>query len=488
MRGRPIIGAGAVGGLNLRDGDDAMLKAGDSGRMLNVWTNEHGARSPRDGDTELDLAPDLTGAEPFSSVSRIGTASGAGATVGVEHLLLGINDGASNKLYLFDGTNGLTEIATGLTGLVWSWIEAPASGGQGPYYGVAGGIGNPLYWGGSTGTPPAAWTASGGTLPSQADQILYHANRIWALGHGLYDLRWSELGNPRDWPAANINEFDPDDGDPLTGMGIVPAGIVVFKQGKGWLVYDLDTGANRPLAFGVGAVAWRTIAESPYGAIFLSRDRGVCITDGSTVKRISEKIDPLLQSVSGSLENATAVYWRDKYLLSLGDALTLGSESVLLEYDFTLDAWAMHTSRCTLLATASLSDPAEEPRLYGAGGNGSVGVVDRLMDPAADKPDAYWRSPYHQLAGEKARVRAVTFTGSGTFGARLYKDWQDPGLLVLDPWVEQAPTVVTADSGERGEKKIADSGLVESLAVEVFSEGTDWLLDRYAIYATGRRD
>jgi hypothetical protein len=92
-------------------------------------------------------------------------------------------------------------------------------------------------------------------------------------------LVFSDLGDPRAWPAANIVLFDPNDGESITGIGECGAGLLVFKPSKAWLVYDLDTGANRPLGAGVGCISHRSIAVTPYGTVWAGVKQ-VWVSDG----------------------------------------------------------------------------------------------------------------------------------------------------------------------------------------------------------------
>jgi hypothetical protein len=84
--------------------------------------------------------------------------------------------------------------------------------------------------------------------------ILYVKNRVLIAGvpgtpHRLYA---SALGDPRNWgTAANQGwavDLDPNDGDAITGIGVVGPYVMVFKNEKAFTVYDLDTGANRRLS------------------------------------------------------------------------------------------------------------------------------------------------------------------------------------------------------------------------------------------------
>jgi hypothetical protein len=67
-------------------------------------------------------------------------------------------------------------------------------------------------------------------------------------------------------------QFDPGDGEQITAIGSVGPYVLVAKPSKLWLIYDLDTLANRPLGKNVGCVAHRSMVETPFGTFFLGKD------------------------------------------------------------------------------------------------------------------------------------------------------------------------------------------------------------------------
>jgi hypothetical protein len=62
------------------------------------------------------------------------------------------------------------------------------------------------------------WTAASGTLPN-GKYVLYHGGRVWVAGMAAYGavsdpgstLVFSDVRDPRAWPAANVVQFDPND-------------------------------------------------------------------------------------------------------------------------------------------------------------------------------------------------------------------------------------------------------------------------------------
>jgi hypothetical protein len=191
--------------------------------------------------------------------------------------------------------------------------------------------------------------------PPDRPVLLWAGTRLWAFnnlaaneGSAYY---WSELGDPRNWPAANVNKLDPGDGDHISAVAVIGSEIIVFKQHKAWSIYDLDTGANRALQFGAGCVdrvdetgrGWVNLAvTTPRGVVFIDPDQGLLITDGSSVKPLDprRRVDPLLLSAAVSVTTSDDSIF---YGLANGD---------VYEFDLIRDVWWRHDGG-GLLTTAS---------------------------------------------------------------------------------------------------------------------------------------
>jgi hypothetical protein len=122
-------------------------------------------------------------------------------------------------------------------------------------------------------------------------------DRVRAVADPGSTLVFSDIGNPRAWPAANVVQFDPNDGDSITGLGTIGPYLLVFKRRKTWVVTDLDTGANRRLSGDTGCAAGRSIVETPLGTFFLTQDKGVYLTNGSSLEPMSDVIRPTLDGI-----------------------------------------------------------------------------------------------------------------------------------------------------------------------------------------------
>lgn len=342
-----------------------------------------------------------------------------GLTAGAASQLI-LADGAAGSVYSFTVGGGLTAaILSGLTaGRQYEFAQGPVSGGQGPLYMVNGGE-NRQY----TGAAGAAWTASAGTLPL-GYYILWHGNRMWVARMDTYaptvdpksTLTWSGLADPRDWASGGNVMFDPNDGDRITGIGKIGPYLLVFKTTKTWLVYDLDTGANRQLSGEVGAISHRAIVETRKGTYFLTRDRGLAVCDGSTIKFVEDKIN-IIDDLDVTLAGTNYTSW----MTQLGDRLYMqfvlagGSFSPLYEYVIEGDSW-WPTSR--QMYQSVIWDGNGKPEMWGV--DPLTKILTRLFVRAgADQRDynnldinAYFRTSLTDLRSDRRkRMRAVTLQG-----------------------------------------------------------------------------
>jgi hypothetical protein len=436
MRGRPLQFRDFSGGLNLRAGAYG-LEENEAALVRNFRPTVRGSLKSRQGDTNVLDPDDLTvlGGQAMRSLSTVESLSSGTA----DDLLAGTDDG---KLYRYQGGTTATLLGTFTANAAWDFIDAPTSGGQGPIYGVNGTIAKQI----TTAPVVADWTASAGTLPTAAKYLAYVGNRVWAAGMSSYGalvdsgsaLVFSELGDPRDWPAANVVQFDPNDGEAITGIGEVGAGLLVLKPSKAWLVYDLDTGANRPLGVGVGGISHRSITATPHGTVWAGVKQ-VWISDGSTVRELGGNLvsgDASIPGIETYLTpNSTVdhtqpgptivgVYHDGRYVMS-GQSILAGATTTLplWEYDFATKSWWQHTTLGGLLAGAQTDGFTS--RLWGGG----HARLDRLFDSGAwldasgGSLDRSWYGPYHTLGPGKERLRGVEVEGSGMVGVAAVPDF-----------------------------------------------------------------
>lgn len=364
----------------------------------------------------------------------------------------GFPAGSARQILLSDGanmwrTNGGAPGVAILTGLtvdsLWHGAMFPQSGGQGPMY-MLNGI-EARYW---TGAAGAAWTATAGTLPL-GKYIVAAGNRLWVLGMTTFAaasdpksaIAWSEIGDARNWPAANLAMLDPFDGGELTGAGRVGPYLLVFKRNKTWLIYDLDTGANRQLSSGIGCVSHRSIVETPQGTFFIS-ERGPAMCDGSTIRLIEDKLNlmPLID-FTDTQQNITrqvhAVYLNDDIYLNIGQykaSAPSHDEYPLSQYDVLNDAWWPHSKP---QAAMCVWDGDSHFEAFGVDHAGNPGTTARTLislfgptvgsehgtDWDGSELTAMFRPRDSDFGSdERKRLRSVSVEANACFDAFVYAD------------------------------------------------------------------
>jgi hypothetical protein len=373
------------------------------------------------------------GCETFGSLGSTGSTLFA-ATALDPAVLICINGG---NIVAVDSGGSSTDIdgGIGMSSNDFAVVQAPTQGGQGPVY-LCNGADAPIQW---TGTGNVAlWTATAGTGPGVyrvtlpvPKHMIVHDNRLFmanVTGAGTADgastLVWSDIGAPRSFDQDNVTMFDPNDGDEITGLGKVGPYLLVFKRHKTFLVSDSTTSENRRISASVGCVAPRSIAESPQGTYFLTADRGVYLTNGSSVKAVSENLAPTLDSVVSSWrDNSAGVFYNEHYYLSVS---TQGARlDLTLDLDTTLGSWWLHSFAANQWA---ICDFATADALFAA--NSETAKISRCFVPGATQDNganftAYWKGPWQTegLPDYRKRLRQLHLDGIGPFDVYLATDF-----------------------------------------------------------------
>jgi hypothetical protein len=305
-------------------------------------------------------------------------------------------------------TGTTTTLKTGLTtDSPWEWVQGPLATDetpdQGPYYGMNG-VDTPQYWDGSAAST-VDWTAGTGIMPANTPYLIYHLDKFWATGDPNYKGRiWSTglnsdstpLPDPCNWDTDYIDDVDPDDGQSTSGLGKVGPYLLVFKERKTYVLSDPAGRAYRTLSSNIGCSSHRSIVETDAGTLFFSEDLGICVTDGSNIRVVSEKIKPMLDDVAHSqplaLKRAVGSYHHGSYFLSIPYLAT--TNSITLEYQLDTQAWWIHTLP---VADFALLDSGTTTDLYGVLARRAA--CDNLFDDdvysdAGEVYDSYWQGPY----------------------------------------------------------------------------------------------
>lgn len=486
MRGSAFSLKDFSGGLNLR-ADVSMLAPNESSDVSDFVPAGRSARS-RDGDQAwvTGLAADAN-QQPFMDPS---------------FMYVPLTNGNIVKVDLSSGA--VTTIRSGITGtpLIHSFINAPANGGQGPLYFTAGDATNAnriaLQYNGAA---VAAWTASAGTLPAKARFLRYAGNRAWAAnipGAGTLDdksaVQWSDIGNPRSWPAENINVFGPNDGEEISGIATFQDYVVVFKPSRAWIIYDLDLGANRPLTSGVGhvgttsqTVAMPTPLETPHGLVFLDPDQGPMVYDGSKLVPLGYKLgDNYFETGS----DVSIAYFNNRLQFARRSTFRLA------EYDVaTKTWWSQSFSTAGGLPSGYVVSGIVSgvQALYGTGWSGAK-TIDQLMVPAvltyADgltPMTPIWTTAFQPFGAEGTRKRygRVRIQGRGLLvEPDVAFDYNSNGFAGD---VINVP-LTTGPFERQGYYDLLNLGVGRSLGVrvELRTNGTPAQLDEIIVYAQER--
>lgn len=345
-----------------------------------------------------------------------------------------------------DGTK-VTLLDSSLTlGARWSFVHAPAGGGQGPIYG-ANGVDQPQQYDGTSGF--ADWTASAGTVPN-GRFLAFVGNRVFVAGTTAERSRLyaSNLKDPRDWNTAIVGgsyavDLDRSDGDRLTGMGaslvayggVASGQLVVFKRRKTYLITNLDTGANQLISAGIGCGSHRSIAVSERGLFFMSSDDGVFLIPAgrAQLQRISAPIEPLLHAIpQDQLDLCAGVYADGHYYLTISPTLTL-------DYDVQAESWWPHSIGAHQWAVWPDGDPdgkglffaaatpiASRPIVSGQHVVSEAFVPELYTDNGETfAGGSFWKGSWHTFGSPhiRKRVREVRFDGSGHVQASFAKDF-----------------------------------------------------------------
>lgn len=495
MRGSPRLFTGFVDGINQRDAP-YLLGDTEARDARNVQGTVRGAIRKRDGALGFST--------PANALTSLFAAQSPTFLIGA----------GSTKLFSISPAAAFTDITGALSltsGLLFDFIQAPASGGQGPVYGMNGS--QAVQWTGSGNA--AAWTAATGTLPI-GKYVCYAGLRVWVAGMASYGsvpdpgstVVASELGDPRNWPAANVYQFDPNDGESITGLGRAGPYVLVFKPSKTWVIYDPEgDGSNRPLAEGIGCIANRSIVASGQGTFFLSRDQGVFKTNGSSMERINDKIQPTFDAlVQNNRQLATGCVFDGHYYLAISTSGT--ANDLLLDYDLRLNSWWIHTLPVSDLAiwepTASI--PQLHAAAAGVARTDQLFVSGRTQDAGDVNYTTYWRGAHHVMGKPylRKRCREIHFDGKGVIEVSIAKDFArsfvntgsgdfrgSDGLFGVD----DGSLWGVSDSGIYGgttdiaEAKFATLGVARAWSVEFGNTTADQMeVESYTMMMDERRD
>lgn len=480
MRGQTKTFTGLTGGVNYAD-SPYELGDNEARDLLNVVASGRGAVRKRDGCAALAAVPEA------HSLGSLETDQGA-------FLVAATTAG----IFSVDLSQTITTISTLSSSDFWSFAQGPGG----------------LYMSNGTDTPQK-WTGTGSSTPwlgtniPNAKHLLYKGTRMWAANMTSYAsvtdpgscLVYSDLGDPSSFPLTGVVLFDPDDGEEITGIQSLGPYILVAKPSKLWVIYDIDTGANRPLIAGVGCSSGRSMVEGPGGVWFLANDDSVVICDGSKVQRVSDHIAPLLKKIiPSSRAFAPGVFFNGHYYLTV----ETDEGEKTLDFDIVLGSWFLHTFAPNDWAIWTSSS---EPRLYGSTETAIVRAwVAGVTTDESEVFLSYWRGPYLTFGVPflNKRVRRIHFDGTGRIQVGLSRDFAGSITQEADVsfgevgsqelWGQGSDVWGEGDdpwggTQEVGEAEVLTPGVARAWSVQFGNQTTDaWEVNSYTMAVTGRKD
>ncbi len=386
MRGKAFVFSDFRGGINAEAAPYA-VDATEARAGINMHSSPIGSVKKRNGfQTFSSPTRRLYSLFPYDDGSNV--------------FLIGVGDDGTNKdIYKISTSGTATSIkgaATVSAGIRWEAVQAPPStavAGQGPIY-MSNGVDTPLQWTGSGNV--AAWTGNGsgagttGGVP-KAKYLTYHDNRVFAAHATATEVTkstvWaSQLADASDWTTSTgwSTQVDPEDGEYISGLGVVGPYVLVTKPRKLFVITDTNAGTYRKISDSIGCAANRSIVSSDLGTFFLGSDRRIYVTDGSSISDISANIKPELDAIAGSkIANSSGVYHDGRYYLSV----PVSSENErILEYDTRNASWWVHTIYLDSSTTTGVNDwaiinPSTTVDLYAAGAASATPRVFTAFKP-----------------------------------------------------------------------------------------------------------
>lgn len=282
--------------------------------------------------------------------------------------------------------------------------------------------------------------------------ITQWSQRLWMAGTGVLGARlyYSNVADAFSWSDVNTLDLDVADGEIITGLKVSGPYLLVFKESKVYAIYDFDPELGplyRTISANIGACSHRAIVETPRGTFFLSADKGVWKTDGTSISLVSKDVGPSFALLAANRSRASAAYFNDHVYFTFASSASSGANDVTMDYDTQVESWWKHDNAVRDLAVWRSSSSAAA-KLYGvrvATRNAVSAGVDQLFVEGL-KTDiglpftTRWVSAWHQMKTPalRKRIRRVVFDGTGTVQASISLDF-------APTWIQYASFAATGD-------------------------------------------
>ncbi len=317
-------------------------------------------------------------------------------------------------------------------------------------------------------------------------------DRLWVANVKYLDgtqhtsrLHYSGALAPEAWWAEDYVDFDPDDGQEITGLMTYGEGLLVFKNHNIQMLTGMSEAsfARQTLISNTGTVSPYSIAIVGGILLFVDRDSGVWTFNGAEFEAVSDNIRTyLLEGMNyGAMFSAAGFSYRNKYVLSVPWGTDTHPTKSFV-YDLTTKAWTEYDFgfRDAVAARDFIYSVAPAADLDGVF-QMNTGEKDEGVEI-----DAEFETPWIAPGGHsnKHRTRRLDLAFANLGGAvkiGQYNDF-DPTVAVYettktvsDPTSDQVLNVLGGFSGTRWETMQLK---VENIA------GSDFQLNRVVLLWT----
>jgi hypothetical protein len=236
------------------------------------------------------------------------------------------------------------------------------------------------------------------------------------------------------------------------------------------VIIDVSSASNRLISDSIGCVANRSLASGSSGTYFLSEGRGVYVTNGSSLKPISDNILPIVQAAGVQAPNAAGFYFSGHYYLSIASQGTAPND-LTLDYDELLSSWWKHSFGSNELVAWH---PAGVARLFSA--KSTAAILDQCFTPGVTQDNGanftwVWRGPWQSPSfyrrrmypsiWYRKRLRQIRLEGFGTVDYSLAKDFTGPESVIR-------PNVFPSSSGYPVQTEVFSLGVARAFS-QIFS-------------------
>lgn len=178
--------------------------------------------------------------------------------------------------------------------------------------------------------------------------IVGHDERTYYFGRpganaSLIDV--SDVGFPDRILDSDFISVANNDGDILTGGGLVPGGILFLKKNSAWLSRAFGFGLinirpREKRGSGVGTTSPFSVVSTPIGLIFLSQQGQIYLFDGTNLTEIGRKVSSEFKGMTtAAMGNVVACYHDFRYIISYDYRGSKGYNWRTLEYDTLTGEW-----------------------------------------------------------------------------------------------------------------------------------------------------